>query len=70
MGFPIDHKGTASADALPTVVIENHGLFAFFNEVLIEDIQHFQERHIPLYAADGIIHQLSFGVTVFLAPYL
>jgi hypothetical protein len=70
MRFPIDHKGAASADTFPAVMVKNHGLFPLFDKSLIEDIQHFQKGHIAFNVADGIIHQLAFGVTVFLAPNL
>jgi hypothetical protein len=42
----VDHQGTGSADALAAVVIECHWVSSTGDEMLVEYVQHLEERHV------------------------
>ena len=42
----IDHEAAGAADALAAIVLERDGLFAFFDQLFVEHVQHFEERHV------------------------
>jgi hypothetical protein len=50
-------------------MVKNDGFIPFFDQTLVQDIEHFQKGHISFDSIDGIFHQLPFGAAVFLSPY-
>lgn len=67
--FAVDEQTARTADTLAAVVIESDRFFILANEVVVQHIQHFQERHVLRYVVHGyvFIAPVSFAL---LAPDL
>ena len=82
VGTAVDVERTCAADTLTAVVVERyrtaalassldgHRVAAFPDQLLIEDIEHLEERCILLDTADVVGLEMSFCLGVFLTPYL
>ena len=46
VGNSVDDETTRSTDPFAAIVLEGNGLFALGDEVLVEDIEHLEERHV------------------------
>ena len=46
VGFAVDHKAAHAADAFAAIVVEGDGVFALGDEGFVEDVEHFEERHM------------------------
>ena len=44
VGVPINIHGAHTADTLAAVVVERDGVFVLADELLVEDVNHLQER--------------------------
>jgi len=49
-------------------VVERHRLFVFPDQVLVQHVQHFEERHFVVDVGDFITHHLAFFAGVALPP--
>ena len=56
VGLAVDHQPAGAADAFPAVVLEGHGLLAFGDEPLVQQVEHLQERHVLAHAGHGVLH--------------
>ena len=64
----VDHEAAHAADAFAAIVIEGDGVFAFFDEGLVEDVEQFEHRHFAVLYLDGIADEFALGCWVLLAP--
>jgi len=64
----VNHEAAHSADALAAIVIERDGLFAFFNQLFIDDVQHFEERHVFADISDLVANHAPFPCSLLLPP--
>ena len=64
----VDIKRAHAADTLAAVVVEYNRLFAFFNELLVEHIKHFEEAAAGRHVVEGIVDELSFLFGTTLTP--
>ena len=55
MGDAVDHETAHAADALTTVVVKGDGLLVRVRELLIEHVEHLQERHVRGHAINVIL---------------
>jgi len=65
---PVDHQRAHAADALAAVVIERDGLLALVGELLVEDVEHLEERRVRGHVRDLVGHELAGGLAIRLAP--
>ena len=82
VGASVDIQSAGTADALAAVMVEGHGTAALAaalhchgvatlaDQLLIEDIEHLQERGVFLNAGNMIGLEMTFGLGVLLTPYL
>ena len=82
MGPSVNVQRAGAADSFAAVVVEGYGTTAlaalidshrvgtFPNQLLVEDVQHFEEGCILFYAFDFIGFEMSLCLGVFLTPYL
>ena len=82
VGTAVDIQRTSSADTLTAVVVERNRTAAlasslysyrvatFPDKLLIEDIEHLEERGVLLDTADVVGLEMAFCLGVFLTPYL
>ena len=82
MGTAVDVKGAGTADTLATVVVkrdrtatlasflDRNGIDTFPDQLLIENIEHLEERGILFNARDVISLEMSLALGVLLTPYL
>ena len=66
----IDVQRAHTADTLAAVVVECHRLLAFVNKVIVQDIEHLEERGVGRDIIDLIGLECSLGLGVLLTPYL
>ena len=64
----VDHQRAHAADAFAAVVVEGNGLLALGDEVLVENVEHFQERHLGNDVADLVGFEAALGLAGFLSP--
>jgi hypothetical protein len=46
VGNAVDHESTRAADSFAAVVVEGHRLFALRRQLFVQNVEHFQERHV------------------------
>ena len=64
----VDVEGAHTANAFAAVVVERDRLFAFFDQVVVENVKHFQERSIGRDSVDAVGFETSLRLSVFLTP--
>ena len=69
VGTAIHIQGTGTANALTAVVVEGDGLDALANELIVQDIQHFEKRSIFLHIRNVVGLEMAFCFGVLLTPY-
>src|ERR1019366_7097145 len=68
MGHAVHHAAAHAADAFAAIVVERHGLFVLADQVLVQHVQHFEERHFVVDVGYVIAHHLARIVGVALPP--
>ena len=68
MGLAVDHEAAHAADAFAAIVIEGDGVLALRDEAFVEDIEHFEERHVLADAGDVIAHHAAGVLGMLLSP--
>ena len=58
--MPVDIQSAGSADALATIVVEGDWVFAFQNQLLIENIEHLKERGFSRDIIQLIFNEFTF----------
>ena len=46
VGDAVDHESAGAADAFAAIVVERDRLFALFDQLLVENVEHLEERHV------------------------
>ncbi len=46
VGRAVDHHAAGAADALAAVVLEGHRLLAAGDQLLVQEVEHLEERHV------------------------
>ncbi len=69
MGAAVHIQGACTADTLAAVVVEGDGFHTLADELVIEDVQHFEEGGVLLHIGDMIGLEVTLGFGVFLAPH-
>jgi hypothetical protein len=64
----VDHQAARAADALTAVVVEGHRVVAVEDQLLVEHIEHLEERHVGRDLGDVVRHHLALLVLVPLPP--
>ena len=59
VGHAVHDRAAHAADALSAVMVERHRVFAFLGEFFVEDIEHFQKRHIRADAWKGVVFEIA-----------
>ena len=49
VGDAVDHEAAGAADAFAAIVLEGDGLFALFDQTLVEHVEALQHRHLRIY---------------------
>src|SRR5208282_289764 len=65
---PVYHDAALTTNALAAVVIELHRPLLLLDKLLIEHVQHFQERHVRGYTLQAIVDKAALLAPTFLAP--
>ena len=68
VGDAIDGEGAGAADAFAAIVIEGDGFLAFAGEVIVDDVEHFEEGSVFGDIASFDIGEGPWGGGIFLAP--
>ena len=68
VGVAVDDQAARAADALAAVVVEGDRVLAVEGELLVEGVEHLQERHVRGDAVDLVGGHAAGGVGVLLAP--
>ncbi len=68
VGHAVDHEAAHAADAFAAIVVEGHRLFALRDQVLVQHVQHFEERHVVVDVGDFVAHHLALVAGVALPP--
>jgi len=66
----VDVQRAHAADALAAVVVEGHGLLALVDEVVVQDVEHLEERGVGRNVLDLVRFECAFRFSVLLTPYL
>ena len=66
----VDVQRAHAADTLAAVVVEGHGLLALVYEVVVQDVEHFEERGVGRDVLHLVGLEGPFGFSVLLTPYL
>ena len=69
MGAAVHLQGAGAADTLAAVVVESDRLHTLADELVIQDVQHLQERGILFHVGDMIGLEVTLGFGVLLPPY-
>src|SRR5205085_224660 len=65
-----DHHRAGAADALAAIVIERDRIVAGRDQLLVQYVEHFQERHVRADIIDLIVNESPNRFRVFLPPDL
>jgi hypothetical protein len=68
MRLTVDDKATGSTDPFAAIVFEGNGVFAFGDELVVEDIKHLKHRHIGGEIFHLMCLKLAFGFGIGLTP--
>ena len=68
VGVTVDVERAHAADTFTAVVIEYHGLFTFFYELLVEHVEHFKEAAAGGNIVEVVVDELSFLFGTTLTP--
>ena len=55
----VDHAAAHAADAFAAIVVERHRLLALRDQVLVEHVEHLQERHVLVDVRDFVAHHAA-----------
>jgi hypothetical protein len=69
VGNPVDGEAARTANAFATIALERDGLFTVVDQVLVDDIEHLEERRV-LADADGVRLELPGLAAAVLTPDL
>jgi hypothetical protein len=64
----IDHQRAHAANAFAAIVIERDGFFALRDQLLVEDVEHLEERRVRRHIADLVGDEATQGGAILLAP--
>jgi len=67
---PVDYHAAGTADTFPAVVVEGDRLFAFRDELFVDHVEHFEERHVLAHIVRCVVFEATFVGRAFLAPDL
>ncbi len=70
VGMTVDVEGAHAADALTAVAVENNGLLALVDELLVEHVEHFKEARSGGNVLDAIVDESTLFLGTALTPYL
>jgi len=68
VGLAIDHHAAHTADPFPAVVVEGDGLLALLQQVFIDHVEHFEERHVLADVRGLELNHSALVVRVLLPP--
>ncbi len=68
MSFAVDHHAAHAANAFATIVIESDGIFALLDEGFVDDVEHFEERHVLADIGRVVADHAAFLLRVLLTP--
>jgi hypothetical protein len=68
VGFAVDHQAARAADALAAVVLELDRVLALLDELLVEDVEHLEERHVGADVVEVVGLESGPGVGAGLPP--
>ena len=68
VGHAADHHGAGAANAFATIGVEGDGVFALGDEAFVDDVEHFQERHVFEDIVGLVGDHFAFGGGIFLPP--
>jgi hypothetical protein len=68
MCLTVNHQAAHAADAFAAVVVEGDWFFAELDESLVEDIQHFEKRHVFRDVVQLVKPKLAFVFRAGLSP--
>jgi hypothetical protein len=68
VGNPVDHEAARATDALTTVVLEGNRVLALADQILIEDIEHLEKRHMGADVVELIGREATLVIGVLLPP--
>ena len=64
----IDHAAAHAADAFAAIVVERHRVFALRDQILIQDVEHLEKRHVLVDVRDVVADHAALIVGVALPP--
>ena len=70
VGLSVDVQRAHAADTLAAVVVEGHRLLALVDEIVVQDVEHFEERGVGRNVLHLVALESAFGFSVLLTPYL
>jgi hypothetical protein len=64
----VDHAAAHAADAFAAIVVERHGIDVVGDQVLVQHVEHFEERHFLIDVGDFVALHLTLVAGVALPP--
>jgi hypothetical protein len=64
----VDDEAAHPANAFATVGVERDGVLALFRQPFVDDVEHFEKRHVGRHVLRGVIDQASGGGGTALPP--
>ena len=68
MGGTVYHKATRTTDALTAVVFKRDGFLALPDQLFVDHVEHFQERHVLADVAGIVTYHAARGCGICLPP--
>jgi hypothetical protein len=68
VGDAADHDPAGPADSLATVTVERDRVLALLDELLVEEIEHLEKRHVGADVGDVVGNEAALVLAIPLAP--
>ena len=69
VGLSVDHQRAGAADALAAIVGESDRFVALQGELVVQDVEHLQKRHVRIQVVRGIVDKAPPVLGARLAPH-
>jgi hypothetical protein len=64
----VNHERACSANSFATIVVEYNGFFAFGDQLVVQDVEHLEERCLVGDLIDDMVFKITLDVWASLAP--
>ena len=68
MRFAVDGQRTHAANSFAAIGVERDRLLAVIRQSLVDDVEHFEKRHVFVDVIDLVIDETAFCLLILLTP--